>query len=456
MKEIIYKMVSNRKVMPLVLVLLVLILILLILIVVLLTFSNKNNSVEPTTNEVKTITFWTREGYIDKSVLDQIISQFETENPNIKVIHEFQSDTNYKEKIISRLEKNTGELADIIEIEERWIDSVYRYVTPITDPEVKTRYSPVIVANNSVSSQMYAVPFQFNSILLAYNVEELSKQGLDESYLNSLDWTNLAQKAKELTSTMKVKTQNNRETDKVVISGIAIGSPKSVPNAREILKLLIIQNNVQFYDSSSQKYIYDNRIQDVMDFYFNFSSKNVWDNSLGRDTEAFAQGKTLMMFAKSEDIDDIKRLNPNINFKVTLTPKISIMKGVSLSKSLIIPQRSKYYQESMKFIDYLTETENLLKLFEAKSKYTFVPAQLEALNSIPKESIFSSFSDVYTVSQRIKCHDEDELNELVENFLLSVYSSAESSNSTEFRVNYNSKSLVDSLNRSVESRKKKV
>lgn len=412
-----------------------------------------NNQQPQTPLKQVEITFWTRNGYINKEALEEIISNFEKENPNIKIKHEFQSDTNYKNRIITRLKNNTGELADVIEIDENWLNQIYIYVNPIQDSNIIDKYSPAIVENNSINSNLYAIPFQFDSILLAYNTDYFKSKGITQKDINKLDWTDLALKAKEHTTTEKV-SKNNIEYQKIKKSGIAVGSPITVKNAKEILKLLIIQNNANIYDNLENKYNYNNKLSDVLDFYFNFSKKNIWSNELGDDITAFAKEDVYMVFVRSSDIDQIKKINPNLKFEVTITPKISIMKSISLSKSLIIPKTSPHYKESLKFIDYLTSKENSIKLFNSKSDYTFIPAQVDSLNEIPKDSIFSTYSDLITTSEKFKSHDEEEFDKVLNNYLISIYQRANIGSKNEIlEFNYNAKELINNLNIAVDNNK---
>lgn len=412
-----------------------------------------NNQEPQTSSKQVEITFWTRKGYINKEALDEIISNFEKENPNIKIKHEFQSDTNYKNRILTRLKNNTGELADIIEIDESWINQIYIYVNPIQDSNIIDKYSPVIIENNSVISNLYAIPFQFDSILLAYNTNYFKSKGITQKDINKLDWTDLALKAKEHTTTEKV-SKNNIEYQKIIKSGVAVGSPITVKNAKEILKLLIIQNNANIYDNLENKYNYNNKLSDVLDFYFNFSKKNIWSDELGDDITAFAKENVYMVFVRSSDIDQIKKLNPNLKFEVTIPPKISIMKSISLSKSLIIPKISPHYKESLKFIDYLTNKENSIKLFNVKSDYTFIPAQVDSLNKIPKDSIFSTYSDLITISEKFKSHDEEEFDKVLNNYLISIYQRTNVGYKNDMlEFNYNAKELINNLNIAVDNNK---
>lgn len=374
---------------------------------------------KPTVQQEVTITFWTRS--ISKDAINEIISEFEKENPLIKVKHEIQSDTDYKNRTITRLKSFSTNMANIVEVDESWIEELFTTLSPINDAKILSRYSTVSLNNNSFNNNVYGVPFRFDGLLLAYNKDHIAEIAFTEEDFNKLDWTSLANKAKSITKTKKSINTNNKQFDQILRSGAAIGSPRTVTNAREILKLLILQNDASFYNPQKKQYTLDAKFVEVTNFYGNFTVQNIWNDSLGNDIKSFAEGKTSIVFVRSADIDEILRLNPNLNFTTTIPPKIATLINISLSQSLVIPNYMPNYNESVKFLEFLTRNENSIKLFNAKGRQTFIPAQITTLNKIPRGSPFAAFSDINPTAQRLKSHDESHVNDILDNYLLEVY-----------------------------------
>jgi multiple sugar transport system substrate-binding protein len=366
-----------------------------------------------------TIKFWTRS--INQEVMENIIRDFEAENPLIKVKLEVQSDTDYKNRIITRLTSSSPNMGDIVEIDESWIDEVYTQLLPITSNTILSRYTKTILDNNTLNTLVYGVPFRFNSLVIAYNRDHLAEINFTEADFNKLDWTGLAIKAKSITKTEKTINSDKKQIEKIIRSGAAIGSPKNVTNAKDILKLLIMQNNASFYDSKTKKYALDSKFEEALKFYTEFTTQKIWDDSLGNDIKTFAEGKTSIVIVNSKDIDEIIRLNPNLNFATAIPPQISTIRNLSLSQSLVIPSYLPYYEQSVKFLEFLTRPENSIKLFEAKGSDTFIPAQITALNKIPKGSYFAVFADINPTAQRIKTHNQETVDEIIDKYLRGVY-----------------------------------
>lgn len=390
------------------------------LIVVLLNGS-KGTTVTPQT---KTITFWTRD--IDEDVVKGIIADFEAENPYIKVNFEKQSDTNYENRITTRLQLKSQNMANIVEIDESWIAQNYQSLTIVTDPTILGRFSSATLKNNTYLNVVFAVPFKFNSLCLAYNVDQISEIGYTPETFNKLDWTFLSSKVKELTKTITTPDPNtqNKTYEKITRSGIAIGSPDNVTNATEILELLLIQNDASIYNSTTKQFKLDTKFEDVMSFYSGFTTNNVWREYLGDDLKAFADGKVSMVLVKSEDIDKLQNLNPNLKFSTTIPAKIAGIQTISFSKSLAIPNYMPNQAESLKFLEFLTRTENGNKLFEGKkSQNTFIPSQTGSLNSIPKTSPFSVYSDINPNAMKFNMPYTADSNAVIKDYLKTQYDS---------------------------------
>ncbi len=368
-----------------------------------------------------TITLWTQS--INERVMQEIIDDFEAENPFIKVKLEVQSDTDYKNRIITRIKSQSPNMGNIVEIEESWIDEIYTQLQPVMSNVILSRYTAATVDNNSVNSITYGVPFRFNSLVIAYNRDHLEEINFTDEDFNKLDWTGLAIKAKSITKTKTEVTSDKKQIEKIVRSGAAIGSPKTVTNAKDILKLLILQNQSRFYDIRTQKYSLDTKFIEALNFYIDFTIQQIWDDSLGNDIKSFAEGKTSVVMVNSKDIDEIIRLNPTLNFATAIPPKISTIKNISISRSLVVPSYMPHYEQSMKFLEFMTRPENTIKLFEAKGDETFIPAQITALNKIPRGSYFAVFADINPTAQRLKTLNTDKFDEVINNYLIEIYDS---------------------------------
>jgi ABC-type glycerol-3-phosphate transport system substrate-binding protein len=382
-------------------------------------FANKPAGI-PTTTEV-TIRFWSKS--IEEDVMADVISDFEAENPLIKVIYEKQSETDYKERLKTRLElKNVSALPDLVELDEVWIPELYKNLTGYTSTGPFERFSKQGMKNNAVTNTVYGVPFKFDSIALAYNIEHLAEIGLDETDFNRLDWSSLLLRSKNLTKTKKTKLPNSSlEYDQIIRAGIGIGSPATVTNADTILQLLLVQNEAAIYDPVKKAFTLGPKFDEVMNFYTNFAMEGAWDDSLGNDITAFAKGDVSMVLVRPADIDTIVALNPKLKFNTVLPAKIGGISDISLSTSLAMPKSRPYQQQAQKFVEYLSRPDTGTKLFMGENRNTFVPSQLESLNEIPKDSPFAVYSDIAPSVEKFVSPDFEETSKILRNSLTQGY-----------------------------------
>ncbi len=396
------------------------ILVLLVIVGLLAVFSKPKTA---NTNVPVTLTLWGTS--VDEETMAPILDDFTKEFPLIKVTYEQQSQTDYKDRLKKRLQlKNVTALPDVAEMDEVWMDELSPYFKVVSDTKVAERYPDLSRKNNTVSNYLFGAPFRFDTIALAYNKQYMSEINLSETDFNKLDWSSLVIRAQNLTKTQRVKIDETVKTnlpkdyyDKLIRGGISIGSPANVTNADKILELLLIQDDANIYNATTRKFVLDSKFDEVVTFYTNFAKENVWDDTLGNDLDAFASGKLAMILVTGRDIDYIQKINPNLKFVTVLPARIGGIRDISLSTTLVMPSSRPYYAQSQRLIEYMTRPSTTTKLFNAKNRNTFIPAQLESLASIPKESPFAVFFDICPNAERFKTPDYENTNELLKKYL---------------------------------------
>jgi len=395
----------------------VILLIFLVLIAIL--YAVLKPKTKPPVNQPVTLNFWGTS--VDDEAMKEIIANFETQNPLIKIKYEKQLLTGYDDRVKTRLQlNNASALPDILEMDTTLLDEVYGNLSPIQDKSILSKYSSTSVRNNSVNTTTYAVPYKFDSLALAYNQQYLSEISLNETDFNKLDWSSLVIRAQKLTKTQKIKV-NNKDVEELIRGGIAIGSPANVTNAEKILQLLLIQDDANIYDPKKRVFDLGDKFNDDLKFYTNFALNNVWNDKLPNDIEAFTQGKVAMVLVRSQDIDQIKSRNPNLKFVTVLPARIGVIKNISLSNSLALPRVKKNQTQALKFLEYLSRTEVGNSMFNLKNTNTFIPSQLESLNQIPKESHFSVFSSLDPTAEKFITPDYTATSKIMNTYLTDIF-----------------------------------
>jgi ABC-type glycerol-3-phosphate transport system substrate-binding protein len=390
-----------------------------------------------------TIQFWGKS--IDEPVMSEIISEFESQNPLIKVKYIQESETDYKSRLQTRLSlKNPVALPDIVEVDEPWVDEIATELYPIQDPQIFSRFTNQMLNNNKLSGTTFGLPFNFDSLVLAYNKNQMAEQGYTESDLNKLDWSLLASRAKQVTKTKTVKT-GNIETVEIERAGMAVGNPKTVKNADKILQLLLLENDAKIYDEKAKQYVIGGKFESVTTFYSKFALDNIWDDSLGSDIDAFSKEKVSMVLVRAQDIKTIQNANPNLQFVTVLPPIISAVKNVSLSTSLALPKARPNYVQSVKFLEYLSRPEVAYKLHESQKDNVFIPSTVGALAKIPQESHYYVFNNISPTVEKFTTSNYDLASKAIKDFLTTSYSNFNKKVQNP-RFNFGYSSLESKLN----------
>lgn len=417
------------------------------IISVVLTYAQQKNprtTVPTNTNQPIIITVWTHTA--DEVAMRNLAEEFQAENPGVYVNFVDRLDVDYKEILEARLlQGDPNVLPDIIEIDEGWLDEYSYYFQALPeDPLILSRYPETLINNNRDEFGVKGIPFNFDSLVLAYNRAHLAELELDESDFITLDWPFLIDRADRLTQRQEI-TVNNRPTIQINRSGMAVGSPEVVTNAASILKLLLVQNDTRVYSSSNATYATSKGLEDMIRFYSEFQSRKIWDDTLGNDIEAFKAGKVSMILVRSNDIKSILETAPGLDFATVFPAKVGSIRNISISTSLAIPYTTPNYSAAYAFLEFISRPEKGTRLFEAQRYEAFVPAQIESQKAIPDNSPYSIFSDISPTSIRFVSSNQELASEGIEKYLINFYRVNQGNFASGGGVDINASSLIDSL-----------
>jgi multiple sugar transport system substrate-binding protein len=139
---------------------------------------------ETAAGEVVEIEYWQYSFDARIEAMNQLIAQFEAENPNIRVIH--NSDVPYDDfinKIAASVPAGVG--PDVVSLfygwQPAWIDAGYLVPLPeeqFPAEQVRSEFSPMVEAS-FFDGQLYSLPTAVRTLALFYNKDLMSAAGLD-------------------------------------------------------------------------------------------------------------------------------------------------------------------------------------------------------------------------------------------------------------------------------------
>ncbi len=287
-------------------------------------------------------------------VLQEVLADFELQNPGIKVTYQQQTYRDYRERLQTAVASGKG--PDVFRFHASWTPMLKAELDPVpstvySSAEFDNTFYPIAGQQLKVNNRLVGVPLMYEGLALFYNKEALDTANVKPP----TTWSEMKATAPQLTI---------RTGGKIQRAGLAIGNAANVEHFSDILALLLYQNGADPEVPTSA------RAQDVMTFYTGFyTQERVWDESLPSSTVAFARGEVAMMFAPSWRALEVMNMNPNLAFGVAPVPQLAGNRiTVASYWAEGVSAQSKKKDASWKLLKYLTSQDALRKLHSSASK----------------------------------------------------------------------------------------
>ncbi|MFA6017302.1 MAG: extracellular solute-binding protein [Patescibacteria group bacterium] len=301
----------------------------------------------------------------DKEVMDPLIVAYQQKNPNIKITYQKMEPQSYREKLVSR-SKSEGtsqgviEKPDIFRFHNTWLPEIKDIVAPLPatimgSEEFDKTFYPIHKKDLKVGNYYYGLPLEIDGLVLVYNQGLFKKAGINTVPSTWDDITGIVPK-------LTVKDQSG----KLITSGIALGTSSNVDHFSDIFGLLLLQNGGTLNKLNQLE------AAGALEIYRKFSEapQGYWTEEMSSSTTAFIQEKVAMIIVPSWEILTIKASNPDIDMKVVPVPVVPGTPLISVASYWVegVSRFSSNQLEAWKFLRFLTEKENMTKLYEIESK----------------------------------------------------------------------------------------
>lgn len=253
----------------------------------------------------------------------------------------------------------------------------------ITPKQLKNKFVDVVYDDVVIDQKIFGLPLSVDTMVLFYNRDLLNNAGIP---LPPNNWLTIQENIKRLTF------QNNE--GKLVNSGIAMGTGKNIEKSADILALLMMQNGAQMtegrsvtfhlvpYDFSNKNY---NPGPEAIRFYTDFANPGkevyTWNSEFPNSIDAFAQGKTAMVFGYNYHIPYLEFIRQGkLNYGISKMPQIEGRPEINLTDYWVytVSKKSKNVNEAWDFIQFMTTQEKEAeKYLNKKSKPTALRSLIE-------------------------------------------------------------------------------
>lgn len=301
----------------------------------------------------------------EKEVMEPLINAYQQKYPNVKINYQKMDPLSYREKLVSRSKAEDGnqgavEKPDIFRFHNTWLPEIKDIVSPLpptimSGEEFDKTFYPIHKKDLKVGNYYYGLPLEIDGLVLVYNQGLFKKAGISTA---PSTWDDITQIVPKLT----VKDRSG----KLITSGIAMGTASNVDHFSDIFGLLLLQNGGALNKLNQEE------ASGALEIYRKFSEppQGYWTEEMVNSTTAFIQEKVAMIIVPSWEIISIKAANPDIDMKVVPVPVVPGTPLISVSSYWVegVSRFSNNQIEAWKFLKFLTEKENMTKLYEIESK----------------------------------------------------------------------------------------
>ncbi|KKU34290.1 MAG: Extracellular solute-binding protein family 1 [Candidatus Wolfebacteria bacterium GW2011_GWC2_46_275] len=276
----------------------------------------QGSSNEPTSKIALTV--W---GVEDSSNFSQLATQYTAAHPNVALRYTQIPEDRYERTILNAFA--TGQAPDILMIHRSWVqrysDKIMAADYPQIQPsEVRSLFPDVVYRDFVYLDYVFALPLYIDTPALIYNKELFNKKGVAVAPATWADIKTLIPYFTEFTAGKQLKK-----------SAIAIGgTQKSIPNAPDIMSLLMFQFGSSNLETTGQRTSFDEHAQKAIDFYAQFATPNnpnyTWSDSFANADNAFGSEDVAMTITYSREIPALVQKNPYLSFDIFPMPQQSV------------------------------------------------------------------------------------------------------------------------------------
>lgn len=311
---------------------------------------------QPKQEDKKVVTFWTLQMNDFAPYMNEVISNFEKENPDIKI--------NWIDVPFSEGEKRTlaavlsDSPADLINLNPDFsaILAEKGVLEEISEDDTE-QYKQSILNALKFNGKLYALPWYATSAITIYNKDLLNAIGAKTPthYEDLLVISEKIKKEKNTYAFMPTITEN--DTMYKILNKYGVNSADTI-NSREAEKVF------NFYKNLYQK---------------DLIPKESITQTQREALEKYMSENIIFFMSGANFLNLIKENAPSVYKKTDVAPQIKGKLGQNdfSCMNLVIPTRAKNKKEALKFALYLTNAENSLKLGKLANVLTANKISLE-------------------------------------------------------------------------------
>lgn len=338
------------------------------------------------------LTFW---GTEPKEVFDPAITAYERANRNSSIAYVRKDATTYEAELINAIATGRGPDMWIIPagLLARNSDKLFPVPTILmTEREFKETYASIATNVFFQNGAILGIPLAIDPLVLFWNKDFFAS---DAIALPPRTWDEFLADATRLT---KREANGN-----ITRSGAAMGLSSNIPEAKDILSLLILQGGNGIIDIQTHDVVLDatqitDRVrvspaESALRFYTDFAKREKasysWNNTFSNPATAFAREELAMFVGYASNLPRIRAMNPRLNIGVSPVPQFRnapLAIGYATSNALTVSLSSLNRTAAWQFAKFLASDEQARGITE---RLSLAPARLDLLQMGHETPAFS-------------------------------------------------------------------
>ncbi len=321
-------------------------------------------------NSQVVLNFWMP--FEDTENLQPLFQAYQQLHPNVQIVYTKKDITSYSSDLLNALAAGSG--PDIFAVNNAWLPEYADKVTPAPDKtfsykDFKDTFVDVVVKDFSIDQKIYGVSMSVDSLALYYNKDILGTVGIATP---PKTW-------KELEDDVR-KIQRSDSRGYFTRSGVSLGTSGNINRAVDILYLLMLQKGASSYSSDGTQPIFNQNVQingnstnpgvAGLNFYTSFANPSTpnynWNLRSDYSVDAFANGRSAMMYSYSYMQNTIRQKNPNLNFDIAPVPQPNLTDpSVNFANywGQVVSKQSKNAPWAWDFLKFITSKDSLDKYY---------------------------------------------------------------------------------------------
>ncbi|MDA1335177.1 MAG: extracellular solute-binding protein [bacterium] len=347
-------------------------------------FSRTSNpdTTSPGTTDGKLVVW----GTIPRSTeLTRILSEYQSSEARTKIEYRAVDPRIFDRTVIDALA--TGEGPDVVIADIDWIrgnrDKLQQAPTSFTTLEYQNVFVDLAVSEfienillddrRTRKDFIWAMPLWVDPLVMYWNKDLFNGANVA---LPPSDWTQL----KSASNAIKIVSQGGL----VERAGISFGRSRNVPNFKDIMTLLLVQQGKDIENSLFNLVVRPfSEENSIVRLYTDFgrigSPTYTWNNNLPSPRDAFANGALGIMFDNLSYETELRAKNPHLSFGIAPTPQIEKASLPIYTANIVgiaVPITSEEKLPAWLFAKWLSDPEQASRIIES---FSVAPARRDLL-----------------------------------------------------------------------------